>query len=138
MKKPLRQFIVKKFRIPTEKELDEDIAWVCNSLGFISSRDKEKTAFKILRALIQSAKDEKGLTSEELTCIVKPTIGSVIYHLKKLMRAGLVVKLGSAYELRMSSFLRTIEEIEREIELTLTDIKRVASDIDEKIGLAHR
>lgn len=138
MKRPLRQFILKRFRIPTEKKVDEDIEWVCDTLGFISSRDKEKTAFKILRALIHSAKEEKGLTSEELTRIVEPTIGSVIYHLKKLMKAGLVVKLGSAYELRMGSLLRTIEEIEREIDITLDDIKRVAKDVDEKIGLAHR
>ncbi len=54
------------------------------------------------------------------------------------MRAGLVVKLNSNYELRMNSFLKTIEEIEREILITLTDIKRIAKDIDNKVGLEHR
>jgi hypothetical protein len=69
---------------------------------------------------------------------VEPTIGSVIYHLKKLMKAGLVVKLDTAYELRMNSLRSTIEEIEKEISMTLADIKKVAEDIDNKIGLEHR
>jgi len=138
MLQSLKQFVIRKLREPTEKQLDKDIEWVCNSFGFITPRDQDKTAFKILKALIKAAKESKGLTSEELTELVEPTIGSVIYHLKKLMKAGLVVKLDSTYELRMNSLLTTIEEIEKEISLTLEDIKKVAEDIDNKVGLEHR
>lgn len=138
MAKALRQFTVKKLREPGEKKLDEDIKWVCNSLGFLSTRDHDNTAYRILKALIKSAKEGRGLTSEELTQYVEPTIGSVIYHLKKLMKAGLVVKLNSTYELRMNSFLKTIDEIEKEIVHTLEDIKKIAKDIDKSVGLEHR
>lgn len=138
MVKILNQFVIKKLREPTEKDLEKDIEWVCNSLGFITSRDQDKTAFKILKALIKSAKEGKGLTSEELTKKVEPTIGSVIYHLKKLMKAGLVVKLGSTYELRMNSLLATINEIEKDINMALENIKKIAGEIDNKVGLEHR
>lgn len=138
MEKTLRQFTVKKLREPVQKQLDQDIEWICNSLGFLTPRDQDKTAFKILKALVNSAKEGEGLTSEELAGYVEPTVGSVIYHLKKLMKAGLVVKLDSHYELRMNSFLKTIEEIEKEITITLSDIKMIAKDVDDKIGLAHR
>jgi predicted transcriptional regulator len=138
MTKILRQFIIKKLRDPVADKLDEDIEWVCNSFGFVTLRDRDKTAFRILKALIGSAKENKGLTSEELAECVEPTIGSVIYHLRKLMKAGLVVKLNSSYELRMNSFFKTIEEIEREIIITLTDIKKIAKDIDKKVGLENR
>jgi predicted transcriptional regulator len=138
MAQALSQFTVKKLREPVEKQLDEDIEWVCNSLGFLTLRDQDKTASKILNALIQSAGEGKGLTSEELTQHVEPTIGSVIYHLKKLMKAGLVVKLDSTYELRMNSFFKTIDEIEREIISILRDIKKIAKDIDSTVGLEHR
>jgi predicted transcriptional regulator len=138
MLRSLKQFIIKKLREPTEKQIDKDIEWVCNSFGFITPRDQDKTAFRILKALVKSAKESKGLTSEELTELVEPTIGSVIYHLKRLMKAGLVVKLDSTYELRMKSLLATIEEIEKEISMTLADIKKVAEDIDNKVGLEHR
>lgn len=138
MTKALRHFTVRKLREPTDKELDKDIEWVCNSLGFVTPRDQDKTAFRILMALIRAAKKGKGLTSEELTLVVEPTIGSVFYHLKKLMKAGLVVKINSTYELRMHSFLKTIEEIEKEIKMVLSDIKTIAKDIDHKVGLEHR
>ncbi len=138
MAQALSQITVKKLREPVEKKLDEDIEWVCNSLGFLTARDQDKTAYRILKALIQSAREGKGLTSEELTQYVEPTIGSVIYHLKKLMKAGLVVKLNSTYELRMSSFFKTIDEIEKEIISTLGDIKKIARDIDHTVGLEHR
>jgi DNA-binding transcriptional ArsR family regulator len=136
--KALRQFTIKRLREPVDKQLDEDIEWICSSLGFLSSRDQDKTAYRILKALIESAKDGIGMTSEELTQFVEPTIGSVHYHLKKLMKAGLVVKLGSVYELRMNSLRKTIEEIERDIRRTLVDIKRVAHDIDDQVGLENR
>jgi hypothetical protein len=55
-----------------------------------------------------------------------------------MIKAGLVVKLDSTYELRMNSFLKTIDEIEREIVNTLGDIKKIARDIDTTIGLEHR
>jgi predicted transcriptional regulator len=138
MTKTLRNFTIQKLREPTKNQLDRDIEWVCNSLGFVTPRDQDKTAFKILKALIKASKKRKGLTSEELSQLVSPTIGSVIYHLKKLMKAGLVVKLNSTYELRMYSFLKTIEEIEKEIIMTLSDIKKIAKDIDGKVGLEHR
>jgi len=138
MEQALRHFTVKRLREPLKNQLDQDIEWICNSLGFLTSRDQDKTAFKILKALINSAKTGKGLTSEELTEYVEPTVGSVIYHLKKLMKAGLVVKLNSNYELRMNSFLKTIEEIEKEIAIALSDIKMIAKDIDDRVGLVHR
>ena len=138
MAKVLKEFSIRKLREPTEKKLDKDIEWICNSLGFITPRDQSKTAYKILKALIKAAKKGKGMTSEELTKIVKPTIGSVIYHLKKLMKAGLIVKLGSTYELRMKSLLATINEIHKEMEIVLTDIKTIAEEIDDKIGLENR
>lgn len=138
MTKALKQFTIRKLREPTEKQLDSDVEWICNSLGFITPRDQDKTSFRILKALIKSAKEGKGLTSEELTEKVEPTIGSVIYHLKKLMKAGLVVKLDSTYELRMKSLLTTINEIEKEIIMTLENIKKIAKEVDERTGLEHR
>jgi len=138
MAKVLRQFTVKKLREPVDKQLDKDIEWICTSLGFVTSRDHDKTAFRILKALIIAAKEGKGLTSEELTEYVEPTIGSVIYHLKKLIKAGLVVKLDSSYELRMNNCQKTIEEVEKEIVSTLDDIKKIARDIDRDVGLSHR
>jgi predicted transcriptional regulator len=138
MPKTLRHFVVKKLREPSEKIVDTDIEWICNSLGFVSSRDQDKTAYRIMQTLTLAAQNGRGLTGEELAEHVEPTIGSVFYHLNKLMKAGLVVKFGSEFELRMNSLHKTIEEIEKDITRTLSDIKRIAGDIDDTLGLEHR
>jgi predicted transcriptional regulator len=138
MAKVIRQYIIRKLKEPTEKNVDKDIEWVCNSLGFVTPRDQDKTAFNILKALVKAAKKGTGMTSEELTAIVKPTIGSVIYHLKRLMKAGLIVKIDSKYELRMNSLLTTIEELNKDVNSALEYIKLIAKEIDDKIGLEHR
>ncbi|MBN1274469.1 MAG: ArsR family transcriptional regulator, partial [Candidatus Aminicenantes bacterium] len=138
MIKTLRQFMVKKLKEPADGSMETGIEWICASLGFLSSRDQDKTAFRIMKALIEASGKGKSLSSEELTAYVEPTIGSVIYHLKKLMRSGLVVKLDSGYELRMNSLCRTIEEIEKEIFITIDDIKKIASEVDHKAGQANR
>jgi len=138
MEKALQLFTVKKFREPTEKQTDKDIEWVCKCLGFITPRDQDKTAYIILKALIKAAKTKKGMSSEELEKLVEPTRSSVIYHLKRLIKSGLVVKIGSEYELKMNCLANTIDEIEKEINLVLVDVKKVSEDIDEAIGLESR
>lgn len=134
----IKQFTIRKLKEPTEKQTDKDIEWLCNSFGFITPRDQDKTALKILKALIKASKQGQGMTSEELTAIVKPSIGSVIYHLKRLIKAGLVIKPDSRYELRMNSLFTTIEDIEKDITATMEYIKKIAREIDEQIGIEHR
>jgi len=138
MPKTLRHFVVKKLREPAEKMVDSDIEWICNSLGFVSSRDHDKTAYRIIQSLIHAAQNGGGMTGEELAQKVEPTIGSVFYHLKKLMKAGLVVKFGSEFELRTNSLRKTIEEIEKDITRSFSDIKRIAGEVDDALGLEHR
>lgn len=138
MSKALSQWTLRKLKEPVTTDLGGDIAWVCNSLGFAAKRDQDKTAIKIMNALIHEAKRGKGLTSEQLAAVVKPTIGSVIYHLNKLAKAGLVTKERSVYQLRMNSLLTTIQEIEKDMLGTLDTLKHIATDVDKAAGLTHR
>ncbi|MBS3133263.1 helix-turn-helix transcriptional regulator [Candidatus Woesearchaeota archaeon] len=134
----ISEYAVKKIQTPMEKNLDKDVEWVCSSLGFVSSRDHDKTAMRIIKALVYAAKDGKGLTSEELTELVKPTRGSVLYHLKRLMRAGLVVKIDSCYELTQKSLTKTIEDAQTNINNVLQEIKRISMEVDEELGMPYR
>jgi hypothetical protein len=138
MNKTLRHHVIKKLREPSGKNVDSDIEWVCSSLGFVTQRDQDKTAYRIMKSLTKAAGNGRGMTGEELAGQVEPTIGSVFYHLKRLMKAGLVVKFGSEFELRMNSLRKTIEEAEKDIIRTLSDIKRIAGDVDDALGLKRR
>lgn len=107
MSRALKKYVTEKLREPPGQDVERDVEWVANSLGFVTPRDQDKTAFKILNAVIRAAGDGGGMTSEELSELVEPTVGSVIYHLKRLMNSGLIVKFGSVYELRGTNLRNT-------------------------------
>jgi predicted transcriptional regulator len=61
--------------------------------------------------------------------------GTVIHHMDKLMDAGLVIHEGNSYMLRVDNLKLLISELEKDIQRTLGDLKEVASDIDNWMGL---
>ncbi|MBN2454484.1 winged helix-turn-helix transcriptional regulator [Candidatus Woesearchaeota archaeon] len=131
----ISRYTITKVQLPLEKDIGSRISWLCSSLGFLEKRDKDRTAMKILEALIKALPSGKGLTSDELTEVVKPTRGSVIYHLKKLMKAGIIVKIESRYELRQKSMVKTLEDLQVEINSAIEGMKEACAEIDEELGL---
>lgn len=134
----LRRYVVKNLKHPIKEDVNRDIEWICNCLGFADSRDKEKTASKVFKLLVDAAKEGKGLTSEEIAESVKPTRGAVVHHLNKFIKAGLVIKINSKYELRMGSLKKTVEEVNLDIQRVLNNISEIAESVDNKIGLKSR
>lgn len=134
----LRRYVIKNIKHPIKEDVNRDIEWICNCLGFGGSKDKERTASKVFKLLLDAAKDANGLTSEEIAESVKPTRGAVVHHLNKFMKAGLVIKANSKYELRMGSLKKTVEEINIDIQRVLTNISEIAESVDNKIGLKSR
>ena len=134
----IRKFSINKLREPLEAEMDSDVEWVCGSLGFITPRDKDMTAYKILKMLIEAAKRGEGLTCEELTTGVDKTTGAVSYHLNRLMKANLIVKQGSSYQLRMSNLEDTVEEIEKDIHLVFERVRKISRDVDDSLGIVRK
>jgi hypothetical protein len=51
------------------------------------------------------------------------------------MDAGLVIHEGNSYMLRVDNLKLLISELEKDIQRTLGDLKEVASDIDNWMGL---
>ncbi len=133
-----RKYVLKALKEPTEKGLDADIEWICKSFGFAGTRDRENTSVKIFRILLLAAKKGEGLTSDEVASQIGPTRGTVIHHINKFMRSGLIVKVNNKYELRMVSLKKTIEEIKLDMDRTINSITPVASEIDERLGLESR
>ena len=134
----LRRYVVKNLKHPIKEDLSRDIEWICNCLGFADSRDKERTASKIFKLLVDAAKEGNGLTSEEIAESVKPTRGAVVHHLNKFIKAGLVIKVNSKYELRMGSLKKTVEEVNVDIQRVLSNIAHIAESVDNKMGLKSR
>ena len=134
----LSEYIIKDLRIPSTEEYETDIEWICKCFGFLESRDKEKTAARIFKALLESVKQGRGLSSDKLAEDTGLTRGTMVHHLNKMIRSGLVVHREGQYELRSMSMQRTIQEIRRDIERVFEDIIHIAKSIDENLDLVYR
>jgi predicted transcriptional regulator len=118
--------------------VEDDLEWVCRSLGFLESRDKKKTAFRVFRSIIETARHDKGLTSDELAKKHELSRGTVIHHLNKLSKSGLVIHHESQYKLRGRSLKDTIEEVQRDINRIFEDLVKVSETIDDALDLVYR
>ena len=120
---------------PSEHNINQELQWFGSSLGLFNLRDKDKSCFRVFIELVKSTKEQKILTSDDLAYRLELSRGTVIHHINKLMESGLVVHEGNRYTLRVDSLKTLVEEVEKDIQRACDDLKRVAEEIDGKLGL---
>jgi predicted transcriptional regulator len=134
-----QHIIIRKIRSPAPGNLDADIDYVCKSLGYFSKRDKQDTAGKIFRLLVKEAcEPEECLTSDEIAERLDLTRGAIIHHLNNFILAGIAIKENNRYRLRSASIQKSLEEIKTDIERIMDQMIKIASEIDEQLGLYYR
>ena len=124
-----------KNKKPTGNDPNRDIIWLCESLGLITKRDKERNCFKVFSEIVKVNKEKKYLTSEEISKTLKLSRSNVVHYLNKLIDSGLIIKIGSRYELRENNLILLINEIEKDVRLIFEDLKRVALEVDKGLGM---
>lgn len=117
---------------------ERDLEWICRSFGFLEPRDKKGTAFRIFEAIVETGRTNEGLSSDELAEKLGLSRGTMIHHLNKMMKSGLVIRHESQYKLRGRSLKSTIEEVQRDVIRVFDDLKNVAETIDDTLGLLSR
>ncbi|MFT4310958.1 MAG: ArsR family transcriptional regulator [Candidatus Woesearchaeota archaeon] len=126
--------IIKTGRSPTNT-INDELQWFGGSLGLFSLRDKDKSCFRIFITLLQYAKQQQAITSDELAAQLGLTRGTVVHHLNKLMESGIVVHRANHYALRTTNLTELVEEIERDAKRMVADLKKVAGTIDKALNL---
>ena len=121
--------------VPRRTNVNEELQWLGNSLGLFNLRDKDKSCFRIFIELLKEARRNEGLTSDELAYRLGLSRGTVVHHLNKLMEAGIVVFEKGAYKLRVQNLEVLIDELNKDIQRTMTDLKDIAANIDKEMGL---
>ncbi len=132
-----RRIIIKKVEMPPPGSLQRDIDFICKSFGYFSDRDKKGTAGKIFRIIVQKAKD-KGLSSEEIARRLRLTRGAIVHHLNSFIESGLIIREGNTYKLRAQSLQKSIDEIKEDIDRMFNELKKIAKEIDERLGNIYR
>ena len=132
----IRQRItIVQIRKPAEHNVNKELQWFGTSLGLFNLRDKDKSTFRLFIELLKSAKANRMLTSDELAAKLALSRGTIIHHINKLMESGLVVHEGNTYTLRVENLKSLIEEVEKDIKRACDDLKEVAREIDNRLGL---
>ena len=134
----MAEYVLLDMKMPSTTDFERDVEWICKCFGFLESRDKDKTAAKIFRTLLDVAKEGKGLSSDELAEKIGLTRGTMVHHLNKLAQSGIVIRRGGQYELRGKSLQRTVKEIKRDIDRIFENIEQVATSIDKNLKLPYR
>lgn len=125
-----QRITVVRHRQPAAPDINQKLQWLGNSLGLFSSRDKDKSCFRIFIELLKSADDDAMLSSDELAVKSNLTRGTVVHHLNNLIKAGIVVHEKNRYFLRVRTLEALVDEIEKDIQRTFDDLRQVAKSID--------
>ena len=122
-------------RKPREQNVNQELQWLGSSLGLFNLRDKDKSCFRVFIELLKSSKARQTLTSDDLAERLSLSRGTIIHHINRLMESGLVIHEGNRYILRVENLKSLIEEVEKDIKRACEDLKGVAKEIDERLGL---
>ena len=129
------KIVIRRIERPFRPSPESEFEWICRSLGFFEAIDRDKVAAHIFRQIVAATENGKPVTSTDLAEKVGMSRGSVVNHLNNLQRSGLVVRSGRHYLSRSRSMVRTIEEIEEDIDRIFAKMKKTAKEIDEEFGL---
>lgn len=122
-------------RKPVQKNVNQELQWLGSSLGLFNLRDKDKSCFRVFIEIIKNAKLGKPLSSDEIAYSLGLSRGTVVHHLNKLLDSGIVVEAERGYILRVSNLRDLINEVEKDLERTLDEVRDMAEEIDKSLGL---
>ena len=131
----IHRITIMNIRKPVVKNVNQELQWLGSSLGLFNLRDKDKSCFRVFIELIKNAKKGIPLSSDELAYRLDLSRGTVVHHIHKLLESGIVVQAPRGYILRVDSLRALIDEVEKDLRRTCDDLRSMAEEIDENLGL---
>tara|TARA_Y100000031_G_C8091277_1_gene324261 strand:- start:226 stop:627 length:402 start_codon:yes stop_codon:yes gene_type:complete len=129
-----QRITIVRIRKPVKHNLNQELQWIGDSLGLFSQRDKDKSCFRIFIVLLKAAKQNIALSSDDVALRTGLTRGTVVFHLNKLIDGGLVISKHNRYILRVGNLQAVIEEVQKDLNRTCDDLKKMAKRIDEQMS----
>lgn len=124
-----------RYRRPAKKSLNDELQYFGDSLGLFGERDKDRSCFRIFIELLKSTRKNRAMSSDEIALKTNLSRGTVIHHLHRLIEAGLVIQDQGRYLLRAGNLKAVMEEVEKDVNRTMDDLKNIADEIDDGMGL---
>ena len=134
----VREIILRNIEKPLIRSLDEDLLWFCDSFGFSSGRDVEKTAMKIIFSLVDKLSNNEVTSSEDLAGDLNITISRVNHHIRNLNDSGLLYRKKRLLYLRGGSLKAAVREMRKDSERIFDELEDIAQEIDSIKGMKNR
>jgi len=115
--------------VPQDRQ--DEVGQLCHSLQIVSRRDLDGTVTTVIRAMLTSACDEP-VGSSELASKLRINRVTVIHHLQRLERAGIVQKRERKYMLAPQGFGEFVKKMHEETEQMFEQAQMLAQKIDEE------
>lgn len=134
-----KKILLRELKPPSKADEEKDIEWLCESFNLSTKRDTDKSTYKVFKVLLEASLEGGPITSAEISEKLGVTRGTVLFHLQKFSRSGLIVRApGRRYVLRSSSLEDTIDDVMRDTIQIFEKMRKVAADIDKEFGLEKR
>ena len=133
-----KQIIVRDLVKPVQKNVTEDIEWVCDSLGFSRGRDLTHLSTRLVAALLERLSNERGIPTELLAEELDVSSARVNHHIRNLMESGILFREHRLVMLRGGSLKSAIEELRKDANRIFDELTIIAKDIDATMGLKNR
>ncbi len=130
-----RRITIVTMRKPAKASLNDELQWFGSSLGLFGLRDKDRSMFRVFIELLKSAKGGKPMSSDALAESLDLSRGTVVHHLNKLIEAGLVLYDGKSYWLRDNNLKLLVDELRRDMEKSIDELRIAAKEIDQLLGI---
>jgi predicted transcriptional regulator len=134
-----REIRIRTVQKPHRKDINDDLKWVCGSLGISSGRDTDEVSRKILIGLLKKfAEQKQPVASEDLAQELKIKQARVNHHIRNLIESGFVYRDKKRILLRGGSLKTTIQEIKKDTDRVFIELLEIAEEIDNQVGLKNR
>lgn len=130
-----RKITIIQSKKPIEDNVNQELQWFGTSLGLFGTRDKDKSCYRMFVVMLRGLHYDQGYTSDEIADRVGLSRGTVVHHLHKLMKSGIVISSAGRYHIKVESLTELVDEVERDILRTLKQLRKIAEVLDDKLDL---
>ncbi len=125
------EIVIKAIESPNANNPEDMVKWFCEVFGLASQNEENSIEEQLLKRFIVAAHENQGISSSEIKLEQPLARSTTIYHLNRLIDAGLIVKKGRKYYLRATDLSKVIEEIEYDMEREMRKMMDLAKLFDQ-------